>query len=239
MSTNVEQIQVLDLTIDIVKKDIKNMHLAVYPPTGRVRIASPYTMNDEAIRLFAISKIRWIKKHQTNFYNQLRELPKEYITGESHYFNGTRYLLNVIERYGKHEIVVRNKKYLDMYISPNANIQSREKVFSDWYRSYLKETIPSLIARWEAITGVVVAEWEIKKMLTKWGSCNEEKKKIIINLELAKKPTNCLEYVIVHEMTHFFERNHSDRFSLLLDKFMPNWRAVKSELNKLPVGYAV
>lgn len=234
---NTKKINVLNLEIDVVRKDIKNMHLAVYPPTGRVRIASPISMKDEAIRLFAISKIRWIKKHQQNFYNQLRELPREYITGESHYFTGKRYLLNVIERYGKHEIVVRNKKYIDLYISPNSSLHSKEKVFDEWHRSHLKSILPELIEKWENILGVKNTEWDIKKMLTKWGSCNIEKKKILLNLELAKKPIHCLEYVILHEFAHFFERNHNDKFTSILDKFMPNWRAIKDELNSLPVGY--
>lgn len=237
MSIKEEQIQVLDLTIDVVRKNIKNMHLAVYPPTGRVRIASPDTMNDEAIRLFAISKIRWIKKHQQNFYNQLRELPREYITGESHYFNGKRYLLNVIERFGKHEIIVRNNKYIDLYVSPKATIPMKQKVFNEFYRNHLKGIIPDLITKWETKTEVKINHWEVKKMLTKWGSCNIESKKILLNLELAKKPIHCLEYVIIHEITHFFERNHNDRFTSFLDKFLPNWRAIKNELNSLPVGY--
>jgi predicted metal-dependent hydrolase len=237
MNTNEEQIQVLDLTIDVVKKDIKNMHLAVYPPTGRIRIATPKDLNDEAIRLFAISKIRWIKKHQKNFYKQLRETPREYITGESHYFDGRRYLLNVIERYGKHEIKIKNKSYLELYVSPKATIEAKEKVFNEWYRNHLKGIVPDLIKNWEDKTRLRCDNWDIKKMRTKWGSCSIEKRKILLNLELAKKPRYCLEYVIVHELIHFLERNHNDNFKALLDKFMPNWKTYKRELNNLPVAY--
>jgi predicted metal-dependent hydrolase len=236
MSIKENQIQVLDLTIDIVKKDIKNMHLAVYPPTGRIRIASPKGLNDEAIRLFAISKIRWIKKNQKSFYNQLREPQREYIDGESHYFDGKRYLLKVIERNGKHEIRIANKKYLELYINPNTKTEAREKVFSEWYRKHLKEITPSILDSWADKIGVVYNSWDIKLMRTKWGSCNIEKKKIIINLELAKKPRYCLEYIVAHELTHLLERNHNDIFKGHLDRYMPNWRANKRELNNLPIG---
>ena len=237
MSTREEQIQVLDLTIDVVKKDIKNMHLAVYPPTGRIRIASPKDIKDEAIRLFAIGKIRWIKKHQKNFYEQLREAPREYITGESHYFDGKRYLLKVIERNGKHELKIKNKTYLELYISPNASIEAKEKIFNEWYRAHLKDILPKLIMSWEEKIDVQCKAWDIKKMRTKWGSCNIEKRKILLNLELAKKPRQCLEYVIAHELMHFHERHHNDNFKRLLDKYMPNWKTLKRELNDLPVAY--
>lgn len=237
MSIKQKQIQVLDLTIDVVKKDIKNMHLAVYPPTGRIRIATPKDLNDEAIRLFAISKIRWIKKHQKNFYEQLRETPREYIDGESHYFDGKRYLLRVIERYGKPELEIKNKTYIDLHVSPKATIAAKEKVFNEWYRDHLKEIVPDIVKTWEEKTGLNCEHWDIKKMRTKWGSCNIEKRKILLNLELAKKPRHCLEYVIVHELMHFFERNHNDNFRTLLDNFMPNWKTYKRELDDLPVAY--
>jgi predicted metal-dependent hydrolase len=237
MSIKEEQIQVLDLRIDVVKKDIKNMHLAVYPPTGRIRIASPKEVKDEAIRLFAISKIQWIKKHQKNFYEQLRETPREYITGESHYFDGKRYLLKVIERYGKHELKIKNKSYLELYVSPKAPIEAKEKVFNEWYRNHLKMTVPDIIEKWEKKTNLKCEQWNIKKMRTRWGSCNIEKRKILLNLELAKKPKHCLEYVIVHELMHFLERNHNDNFKGLLDKYMINWRTYKRELDNLPVAY--
>lgn len=235
MSIKENQIQVLDLVIDVVKKDIKNMHLAVYPPTGRIRIASPKDIHDEAIRLFAISKIRWIKKHQKNFYDQLRETPREYITGESHYFDGKRYLLKVIQRYGKHEIKIKNKTYLELYVSPKATVEAKEKVFNEWYRNHLKEVVPGLLEKLEEKTNLKCESWGVQKMRTKWGSCRIEKRKIMLNLELAKKPRHCLEYVILHELIHFLERNHNDKFRSHLDKFMPNWKTYKRELNELPV----
>lgn len=221
MSIKEEQINILNLTIDVVKKDIKNMHLSVYPPTGRVRIAAPKYLNDEAIRLYAIGKIRWIKKHQKSFYKQLRETPREYITGESHYFDGKRYLLKVIERHGKHEIKIKNKTYLELYVKPHTSKESKEKVFNEFYRNHLKNIVPEILKTWREKTGLYCDLWDVKKMRTKWGSCSIEKRKILLNLELAKKPRYCLEYVIVHELIHFIERNHNDNFKALLSKFMP------------------
>jgi predicted metal-dependent hydrolase len=235
MSIRESQIQVLDLTIDVVKKDIKNLHLSVYPPTGRIHISSPKDLNDEAIRLFAVSKIRWIKRHQKGFYEQLREQPREYIDGESHYFDGSRYLLKVIEKNGKHYINVKNKTVLELYVNPNTSIEGKQKVFAEWYRTHLKNIVAELIQKWEKIIGVDCESWEIKKMKTQWGSCKIEKKKIILNLELAKKPKYCLEYIIVHELVHLLERNHNDNFRAYLNQYMPNWKNIKDELNNLPV----
>lgn len=235
MSIRESQIQVLDLTIDVVKKDIKNLHLSVYPPTGRIHISSPKDLNDEAIRLFAVSKIRWIKKHQKGFYEQLREQPREYIDGESHYFDGSRYLLKVIEQNGKHHIKIKNKTVIELYVNPNTSTDGKQKVFTEWYRSHLKNIVPELIQKWEKIIDVDCENWEIKKMKTQWGSCKIEKKKIILNLKLAKKPRYCLEYIIVHELVHLLERNHNDNFRAYLNKYMPNWKSIKDELNNLPV----
>ncbi len=234
MSIKNEKIRILDIAVEVVKKDIKNMHLSVYPD-GKVRISAPKDLNDEAIRLYVIGKMRWIKNHQKNFAKQLRETPREYITGESHYFEGHRYLIKVIERYGKHEIKIKNKKYLELYVNPNTTREGKEKVFNEWYRKHLKKIIPELIRKWETILGVYSQNWEVKKMRTKWGSCKIESKKIIINLELAKKPRHCLEYIILHELIHLMERRHNDNFKACLDKYMPNWRTVKYELDSLPV----
>lgn len=236
MNIKTSQIQVLDFTIDVVKKDIKNLHLSVYPPSGRVHISSPKDLNDEAIRLFAISKIRWIKKHQRKFYEQLREQPREYIDGESHYFEGSRYLLKVIEHNGKHYINIKNKTVLELFVNPNTSIERKQKVFLEWYRSHLKYIVPELILKWEKLLGVNCESWEVKRMRTQWGSCNTGSKKIILNLELAKKPRYCLEYIILHELVHLLERNHNDNFRAYLDKYMPNWKSIKDELNDFPVS---
>lgn len=236
MTIEKSQIQVLDLTIDVVKKDIKNLHLSVYPPTGRVHISSPKKLKDEAIRLFAVSKIRWIKKHQKALYEQLRELPREYIDGESHFFDGNRYLLKVTEQSGKHFINIKNKTVLELFVNPNTSVEGRRRVFNDWYRSHLKIVVPELIKKWGKRIGVKCDSFEIKQMRTKWGSCKIEKNKIILNLELAKKPSYCLEYIILHELIHLLERNHNDIFRSHLDRYMPNWKSIKDELNSLPVN---
>lgn len=223
-----------DLIIDVVRKDIKNLHLAVYPPDGRVRIASPLKLDDESIRLFAISKLGWIKKKQAIFQAQPRQSPREYVSGESHYFKGDRYLLNVIYHQGLAKVVIRNKTYLDLYVRHGSIKEQRELALINWYRQQLKAELPSLIAKWEKVIGVSVNDWGVKKMKTKWGTCNIEAKRIWLNLELIKKPQHCLEYVIVHELVHLLERKHGDRFKAYMNEFMPNWNSYKEELNYFP-----
>ena len=226
------QIVVNNIVIDVERKDIKNLHLSVYPPSGRVRIATPTKVDDEAVRLFAISKMSWIKKNQAKYINQQRQPERKYVSGESHYFRGQRYLLNVINHTGYPKIAIRNKKFIDLYVKADYTQEQRENVMTNWYRKNLKEQIPALIEKWQKIIGVEVLQWEVKKMKTKWGTCNREAKRIWLNLELAKKPEHCLEYIIVHEMVHFLERNHTERFVAYMDKFMPQWNSIKDELNR-------
>lgn len=226
------QIKVGQYKIDVVHKNIKNLHLAVYPPTGRIRIAAPLNVKEESIRLFVISKMRWIKKQVAHFENQERQSEREYITGESHYFEGHRYLLNIIEHDKPPKIVVRNKTYIDFYVRPNSSTEQRKKVMTEWYRKELKAKIPELIEKWENIIGVKINSWQVKKMPRKWGTCNIEKKHILLNLELIKKPPKCLEYIIAHELIHLLERHHNDRYRAYLDEFMPNWRNLRKELNE-------
>jgi predicted metal-dependent hydrolase len=236
-----EEVKVLHITsnlsIDVVRKDIKNMHLAVYPPTGRVRIATPLNVNDEAVRLFAISKIAWIRKHQRHFKAQDRQSPREFIQRESHYFQGKRFLLRITEHKASVKVEIKTKTYIDLYIRPNSTIEQKQIAINEWYRAELKKLIPEIIQKWEQKIGVQVSEWQVKQMKTKWGTCNIEKKRIWINLELAKKPIHCLEYIIVHEMIHFIERHHNDRFMALMDKYIPQWKFFKEELNRLPVSH--
>lgn len=222
-----------NIDIEVITKAIKNIHLSVHPPDGRVRIAAPMQMDEESIRLFAISKLSWIKKQRAKFENQDRQSAREFVSGESHYFNGDRYLLNVIETTGKQRVEPRNKKYIDLYVRPGSTVEKREKVMREWYRSHLKSVIPGYIEKWEGTIGVKVNSWGVKLMRTRWGSCNIEDKRIWINLELAKKNPRCLEYIIVHEMVHLLERKHNDRFVAYMDKFLPNWRSARNELNEL------
>lgn len=233
MTTEKTQISVSGIDIDVIKKDIKNMHLAVYPPTGRVRISSPDDMKTESIRLFAISKLGWIKKHIRNFREQDRQPDREYIQGESHYFQGQRYLLNIIEHNAPSKVEIRNKKYIDLYIRPDTGKDKRKEIMKEWYRSELKKQIPPLVKKWQKKMEVTVDDWMVRQMKTKWGSCNTKESRIILNLELAKKSKSCLEYVIVHEMVHLQERLHTERFKALLEKYMPKWRERREELNEL------
>ncbi len=228
------QLRIGNLLIDVVKKDIKNLHLSVHPPNGRVRIASPLRVDNETIRLFAISKLGWIRKKQAKFQAQSRQSPREYVSGESHYYKGDRYLLNVIYHQAAPKVVIRNKTYIDIYVRYGSIQEQREQVLTNWYRQQLKAEIPNLIDKWQQIIGVSINDWGVKKMRTKWGTCNIQAKRIWLNLELIKKPTHCLEYVIVHELVHLLERHHGDRFKAYMSKFMPNWSFYKEELNSFP-----
>lgn len=232
------QIEVNGLTVDVVRKNIKNLHLAVYPPNGRIRVAAPMRVNDEAVRLAVISKLGWIKRQQVKFEEQERESMREYVSGESHYFQGNRYLLNVIEHNGTPNVKIRNKKRIDLFIRPNSTHAQRERAFSAWYREHLREALSSLITKWEKKIGVSADDWVIKKMKTKWGSCNIGNRRILINLELAKKSERCLEYIVAHELIHLLERLHNDRFLSLMNKFMPNWKQYRDELNRMPLAHA-
>ncbi len=210
-------INIGNIDIELIRKDIKNVHLSVHPPYGRVRLAVPEKMDEEAVRIFAISKLSWIKKQRKKFTLQDRQPEREFVSGESHYYLGDRYLLNVIETSGKQHVEIRNNNYIELYVRPNSTIEKSEKVMSDWYRLNLKLTIPEYIEKWEKVMDVSVNSWNVKLMKTKWGTCNTQAKRIWINLELAKKNPRCLEYIIVHEMVHLFERHHNDLFKGYMD----------------------
>ena len=230
------RIELGDLTIDVVQKDIKNIHLSVYPPIGKVRIAAPTRLDLENIRVFAISKLGWIRKQQAKITSQEREPKREYKTRESHYYLGKRYLLNVIENKNKQSVIVKHEK-LVLNVKRNATINQKKNILHEWYRERLKEIIPKLIDKWERRINVNVSEFKIRKMKTKWGTCNTVAKRICINLELARKPIICIEYIVVHEIVHLLERKHNERFIAYMNKFMPNWRTYKDELNKLPISH--
>lgn len=231
MSTTKTKLSINDMTIDVIKKNIKNIHVAVYPPDCNIRIAAPNKLDDDTIRLFAISKMSWIKKNIKKLEDQDRQTPRDYVSGESHYFKGRRYLLNVIYGNERPKVVLRNKKYIDLHVKENTTLEQKEKLFQDWHRKELKDSIPDYIEKWEQILDVKVQEWGVKKMKTKWGTCNPDKRRILLNLELAKKSEIYLEYVIVHEMIHFFERTHNEVFVAYLDEHFPKWKTFKQELN--------
>ncbi len=230
------QITVNNFVVDVVRKDIKNLHLAVYPPHGRIRIAAPLRVNDEAIRLFTISRLTWIKRQQAKFEGQERQSAREFVSGESHYYQGNRYLLNVVYQKGTPAVSVRNNKTIDIVVRPGSDAIERDRVFISWYRQQLKEEIAPLIAKWEAIIGIKVAEWGVKQMKTRWGTCNIKARRIWLNLELIKKPMHCLEYIIVHEMIHLLERHHNERYTAHMNNFMPLWQHYREQLNWAPLG---
>lgn len=231
------QIQISDFKIDVVRKSIKNMHLSVYPPKGRVRIAAPLNVDDETVKLFAISKLSWIRRNQRKFKNQERQTRREFAERESHYFQGRRYLLRVTEVEATPKVEIKTKSYIDLHVRPNTTIEQKQIILNEWYRKELKKQIPSIIEKWEKKIGVTVKDWSVKQMKTKWGTCNGEECRIWINLELAKKPFHCLEYIIVHEMIHLIERHHNNLFLAYMDKFIPKWKFYKEELNRLPVSH--
>lgn len=228
-----------NLPVDIVRKDIKNLHVWVYPPLWRVRVAVPHHIDDEYIRLLVVSKLSWIKKHQTNFQLQLRETQREYISGESHYYFGERYLLKINELQTHPKVTIKNKKYIELTIKPHTTIKQKENALKKWYRSQLSQKIPDLISKWSTIMWVQPKEWRIKQMKTKRWTCNISAKRIRLNLELAKKSEQCLEYVVVHEMTHLLERHHNQKFVKYMDSFLPKWRYYKKLLNSWVLKHEV
>ena len=231
-----QQIELGNIKIDVELKNIKNIHLSVYPPNGKVKISAPKRMDLDTIRVFTISKLKWIKKQQEAFRNQERETPREYITKESHYFKGKRYLLKVIEHNAKPKVILKHSA-IELYIRPNAIIEKRKQILDEWYRAELKKIVPKMIEKWEKKIGVKSNEFGIKKMKTKWGTCNIKAKRIWLNLEIAKKPFECLEYIIVHELVHLLERSHNDKFVKYMNEFMPKWKFYREELNRLPFSH--
>jgi len=224
------------IKVQIVRKDIKNLHLAVYPPNGKVRVAVPKNITDDNVRLAVVSKLSWIKKQQKDFKHQPRQTERKYVSGECHYFFGKRYRLELVERTGKHEIVLFKSGKLKMFVKSKTSLESKEKLLNEWYRDELKKQIPDLLNKWQPIIGRKAASWSIRKMKTKWGGCNIENKHIVLNLELAKKPAICLEYILVHELVHLLERKHNARFKMFMDAFMPNWSLHRNVLNKSPLA---
>lgn len=230
-----EILDIGNIIVAIERKNIKNMYLKVRPPMGEVLICSPKTMNLETIKMFAIKKLGWIKKQQKIIQSQARETPRNYIERESHYLWGERYLLKIIEVNQPPRINLNHKTIL-LQIPPNTDPQKKEAIMSQWYREELKQAIPPLIQKWEPLMGVKVKKFFVQQMKTKWGSCNVTQGNIRLNTELAKKPRPCLEYVVVHEMTHLLEPNHSHRFISLMDCFIPQWREYQQILNNLPIS---
>lgn len=239
MTTDSHQLLVSGIRVSVVRKGIKNLHLGVYPPDGRVRVAVPLTVSDEAVRIAVIGKLRWIRRQQAAFAGQARQSKRELLAGESHYYLGRRYRLAVSTAEGKSEVTLRNRNTLELRGSPGMTTEQRERVLAHWYRERLRALAAPLIERWQGILGVSVEAWGIKKMKTKWGSCNPTARRIWLNLELVKKPPECLEYLIVHELVHLLVRHHDDHFHALMDKHLPRWQASRKALNAAPLAHEV
>jgi predicted metal-dependent hydrolase len=230
------QIRLDEIDVDVVKKKIRNIRLTVYPPAGRVRISAPLRMKLDTIRDYLLSKLDWIRKHRQKIQMQEREAPARYLDRESHLVWGERYQLTIIEK-DAGPLVELHHDTLVLQCRPAAGVERKQAILEAWYREQLKDAVPPLIAKWEPLMGVKVGKFFVRRMKTRWGSCNPRARSIRFNTDLARKPPQCLEYIVVHEMAHLLEPSHNSRFKALMDRFMPNWRCHKEELNRLPVRH--
>jgi len=233
----VSQIKLGDVAVDVVLKDIKNVHLSVHPPTGRVRISAPSRMSLDRIRVFAISKLSWIRQQQERLREQARETPREYLDRESHYVWGRRYLLEVAENEGPPFVALKHGRMI-LGVRPRTGRAARGEILASWYRELVKAEVSDLIVKWESLLGAQVKQVFVQQMKTKWGSCNRRAHTIRLNTELAKKPRVCLDYIVLHEMVHLIEPKHGERFVALMDRFMPRWQFVRQTLNRLPIRHS-
>jgi predicted metal-dependent hydrolase len=232
----VMQFQLGEIAVEVVLKDIKNIHLSVYPPAGKVRISAPSRMTLDTVRVFAISKLGWIKQQQEKLRGQERETPREYLDRESHFVWGKRYLLKVTECDATPSVELKHSRMF-LRLRPATSSDKKQAVVEAWYREQIRKAVPSLIAKWEPVMGVKVEKFFVQKMKTKWGSCNAASKTIRLNTDLAKKPPQCFEYIVVHEMAHLVVRHHNEQFSSIMDKCLPGWRLLRQMLNNAPLAH--
>lgn len=233
-----ETIQIGEIAISVTRKDVKHVHLSVYPPHGRVTLVAPLATRLEVARAYAVSKLGWIRAQQEKLYNQARETKRRFITRESHYLWGRRYLLTVQELDAKPS-VSQDHRRVTLTVRSGSSEIVRAKVMHEWHKALLHEVVPRMIHKWEKQLGVTVGAYFLQRMKTKWGSCNPKAGHIRLNTELVKKPKDLLEYVVVHEMIHLIEPTHSERFLALLAEHFPAWREARAELNELPLGAEV
>ncbi len=237
MSIEPHHIIVGGIRVEVVRKGIKNLHLAVYPPHGRVRVAAPLAVSDDAVRLAVVNRMGWLKRQRAKFDAQSRQSIREYVSGETHYFLGQRYRLKLVDGANAGKVYVHGSRSLELHVRAGSDQAIRERVFLAWYRQELRDRAAPLIEKWASVMEIPIPAWGIKRMKTKWGTCNVAARRIWVNLELIKKPPQCLDYIIVHELAHFFERNHSDRFVALMDRFLPHWPLAREELNAEPLSH--
>lgn len=236
MSTRSRRLTVGGIAIEVVRKDIKNLHLGVYPPSGRVRVAAPKIVSDEAIRLAVIGKLAWIKRQREQFQSQPRQSRREMVNGESHFFFGQRFRLRVHEQDGLARVSLRGPRSLDLYVRQGTSAAQREALLIRWQRAELRSLLTPMLEKWQDTLEVRVAQWGIKRMKTKWGSCNSGAHRVWFNLELAKKPPACIEYIVVHELMHLKHRLHDQAFLDAMDRHLPSWQRLRAELNRAPLG---
>jgi predicted metal-dependent hydrolase len=230
-----ETIQIGDLSIRLTKKDIKNVHLSVHPPDGRITLTAPLATHLDVARAYAVSKLAWIRQQQQRLKNQARETPRVFVERESHHLWGRRYLMTVAYRDGKPTVSLDHRR-ITLTVRPGSDVVTRQRVMHAWHKSLLHEAVPPLIGKWERKLSVQVNAYFLQRMKTKWGSCNYNARHIRLNTELAKKPKDLLEYVIVHEMTHLIAPTHSERFVAILNENYPSWREARADLNELPLA---
>ena len=230
-----ETIQLGEIAITVTRKDIKHVHLSVHPPAGRVTLVAPTGTRLEVARAYAVSKLGWIRDQQAKMLRQARETPRQFVERESHYLWGRRYLLSVVEKDAKPSVRLDHRK-ITLTVRPGSTLAKREEVMQEWHRSLLHEVVPALIRKWETKLGVKVSGYFLQRMKTKWGGCNHRAANIRLNTELAKKPKDLLEYVVVHEIVHLIEPTHSERFLALMTEYYPTWREARAELNELPLA---
>ncbi|MCC9641680.1 M48 family metallopeptidase [Rhodopirellula sp. JC740] len=236
MKTESYQIRVSGMAIDVDRKNVENLHLAVYPPAGRVRVAAPTEMSRDAVRLVVIDKLGWIKRQRRSFDKQARQSRREYVSGETHYVWGRRCRMQVYEISGPQHVQLVGTS-LKLFVRPDSKRDQREQVINNWYRSELRTRAAEHFAKWSPIVGKSPDDWQIRRMKTKWGSCKKETKRIWLNLELAKKPPECLQYIVVHELVHLIERHHNEKFKAVLERCLPTWRIARDRLNEAPLAH--
>ena len=228
----VSVIEVADMAVEVERKWIKNLYLRVSPTDARIRVSAPMMMSEEAIRRFVLSKEAWIRQRVKRVGEKKQPTPREYISGEAHYYKGHSYRLKVIYNNGPAKVETEGYEYIILYVREGATKERRAAILQEWYRAELKALLAELIGKWEQVIGVKANRTTIKLMKTRWGSCNHRTHDINFNLELMKRPVHCIEYVVVHELLHIIVRLHNEQFKSLLTHYLPNWRQTKEELNR-------
>jgi predicted metal-dependent hydrolase len=237
VNTDSREILVGGVPVEVVRKRIKNLHLGVYPPEGRVRVAAPLVLSEDAVRLAVVARLGWIKQQRAKFVAQERQSEREYVSGECHFFKGQRYRLNVIESGGRSKVSVRGSEFIDLNVKPGSDRAARESVLQKWYRKDLRISAAPVIEKWAQRMALPIPDFRIKRMKTKWGTCSLKNRRVWLNLELIKKPPACLEFIVVHELVHLFERNHNEAFVAHMDRLLPGWRSTRQELNAQPLSH--